>query len=296
MQTKHKGEKQTRVTLTIAASLICLPINALSEDLLGCVNPDVAIAFLSAGNQSGRTISDELPQEFSLVQLPEDFLFIGSSKSATLTKIAFRTGRVPSDAVSVVENMFHERGWSSVSQPKRNVMRKGFQEARDSSLRQLSLCHTNGKSMAVTSREGDRGTYVMLWRSSDTRNINCNQEVRADRSMDWGLTSDLMPNLELPAGAISGGSGRGGIIRGSGDDADTHVRIRSKLRPEEILSNFSNQLVLQGWILDSTWTGEASRGNVWSLSRETLPKTVGTLHLVTHSEGDYTVKFSMLAL
>ena len=105
-----------------------------------------------------------------------------------------------------------------------------------------------------------------------------------------------MPNLELPVGATTGSSGRGGIVRGSGDDADTHVRIYSDLRPEEILDHFSSQLGLQGWLPDAAWIGESSAGSTWSLSREDLPKTVGALMLMKHSEGDYTVKFSMLAI
>ena len=261
MQTKHKEENQMRLALTIVAFLFCVPINASSDDLLSCVDPDVVTAFLSWGYQSDRTISDELPQEFSTVRYPHDFLFIGSSTSATHRSAAFRTGREPSDAESVIEIIFGERGWHSVPQPQRDAMRKGFQQTRDASQRHLSLCHVNGEAMAVTSRREDRGTYVVLGKYTDARNLNCNRQPNADNRMDWGLTSDLMPNLELPANAKSRGSGRGGFIRGSGDHADTHVRIRSKLRPEEILAHFSSQLALQGWILDSAWTGEASRGS-----------------------------------
>lgn len=280
--------------LPIAALLFLVPINVSSDDLLSCVDPDVVTAFLGSGNQSMRTISDELPQDFPTMQYPADFLFIASSTTATQTSVAFRTDREPSDAESAIEIMFRERGWRSL--PQGVTPRMGFQQTRNDLLRHVALCHADGEAMSVTSRREDRGTYVVISKHTSVRNYDCNQQPKRNTDFWSGMTSDLMPELALPANAKSHGSGRGGVIRGSGDDADTHVRITSDLRPEEILAYFSNQLALQGWIFDSAWIGETSEGSTWSLSRDNLPKTVGTLQLVTHSEGDCTIKFSMLAI
>ena len=284
-----------RITLTFLAFLVFAPINALSDDLLSCVDPDVVTALLSSGFQRGSEITDEMPREFAATRYPDTFDFIGSLTSEYHISAAFRTDLDPGNAESVMAELFGKQGWRPMPR-RRDRMRSGFQPTREASQRHLRLCHADGNSVSITAREEDRGTFVVLFRSDAARNADCNQEPSADGSIRWGFTNDLMPNLELPANSRSRGSGGGGIIQSSGDDADTHARVHTDLRPEELLEYFSGQLATQGWLVDSTWTGELSQGSTWSLNRDDLPRTVGNLQLVTHSEGDYTVKFSMLAL
>lgn len=284
-----------RITLTIFSFMIFAPINAFSDDLLSCVDPDVVTALLSFGYQPGSKITDEMPQELSIVRYPDTFDFIGSMTSEYLISAAFRTELEPDDAESAMAGLFGAQGWRPM--PSRRVgMRSGFQPRRDASQSQVRLCHADGNSVSITAREEDRGTFVVLFRTDAARSADCNQEPTADGSIRWGFTGDLMPNLELPANSRSRGSGHGGIIQSSGDDADTHVRVITDLQPEELLEHFSSQLATQGWLADSSWSGELSQGSTWSLSREGLPRTVGNLHLIAHSVGDYTVKFSMLAM
>jgi len=284
-----------RTTLTIFSFLIFVPINAFSDDLLGCVDPDVVTALLSFGYRSGGEITDEMPKELSIVRYPDTFDFIGSMTSERLISAAFRTDLDPDSAESVLAGLYGEQGWRPMPR-QRESMRSGFRPSREASQRQLRLCHSDGNSVSITARVEERGTFVNLFSSIAARSADCNQEPTADGSIRWGFTDDLMPDLELPANSSSRGSGHGGIIQSSGDDADTHVRVITDLQPEELLEHFSSQLAAQGWLADSSWIGELSQGSTWSLSREGLPRTVGNLHLVTHSIGDYSVKFSMLAM
>mgnify|MGYP001825516925 CR=1 FL=1 len=284
-----------RLILTVFAVLICAPINAFSDDLLSCVDPDVVTGLLSFGYQPGSKITNEMPQKLSIVRFPDTFDFIGSVTSEYLTSAAFRTKLDPAGAESVMAGLFGEQGWRPMP-PRRGPTRSGFQPKHEASQRQLRLCHADGNSVSISAREEDRGTFVVLFSTDSARNGDCNQQPSADGRIRWGFTNDLMPNLELPANSRSRGSGHGGIIQSSGDDADTHVRVMTDLRPEELLEHFSSQLTAQGWLAGSSWTGELSQGSTWSLSREGLPRTVGALQLVTHSEGDYTVKFSMIAI
>jgi hypothetical protein len=284
-----------RITLTVFLFLICAPINALSDDLLSCVDPDVVTTLLSFGYRSGSEITDEMPNELSIVRYPDTFNFIGSLKSEHLISAAFRTNLDPDGAESVLAGLYGEQGWRPMPRA-RESMRSGFRPSRETARRQMNLCHADGNRVSIMARELERGTFVTVFSTDTARSSDCNQEPTADGSIRWGFTDDLMPDLALPANSSSRGSGGGGIIQSSGDDADTHVRVITELQPEELLEHFSSQLAAQGWLADSSWVGESSQGNTWSLSREGLPRTVGNLHLVTHSIGDYTVKFSMIAM
>lgn len=284
-----------RFTRAIFSFLIFVPINAFSDDLLSCVDPDVVTALLSFGYRAGSEITDEMPQELAAVRYPDTFDFIGSMTSENLISAAFRTELDPDGAESVVAGLFGGQGWRPMPR-RREGMRSGFQPSREASQRQLRLCHADGNSVSIMAREEERGTFVTLFRSNAARSADCNQEPTADGSIRWGFTDDLMPILELPANSTTRGSGHGGIIQSSGDDAETHVRVITDLRPEELLELFSSQLATQGWVADSSWIGELSQGSTWSLNLDGLPRTVGNLHLVSHSEGDYTVMFSMIAM
>lgn len=284
-----------RITLIVLSALTCAPIVAWSDDLLSCVDPDVVATLLSSGYSQGSEISDEMPRDFSSIRFPDTFDFIGGMTSKHFTSAAFLTTLDPGNAEPVAAGLFVEQGWRSAP-PRQQRTRSGFQSPKDSSQRHTRLCHAEGNSVGITVRAEERGTYVMLYSTDAARSPDCAREPSADGSIRWGFTDDLMPNLALPANSTTRGSGHGGIIQSSGDDAETHVRVITDLPPEELLAHLSNQLVTQGWVADSSWIGELSQGSTWSLRLDGLPRTIGNLHLISHSEGDYTVMFSMIAM
>lgn len=273
-----------------------IPAVTVADDLLSCVDPDVVEAFLARGDRSTYQIVNTLPEELSALDYAEKFRLIGSLETARYTSVAFHSDRTPDEAMAMMEAALGEHGWVAVDDPRMNSRPNGFQETQSSSQRQIALCDASNSAMSLSSRNTDGGTIIHLSTSSSSRGNICRQEYRLDPYRDMGFTSDLMPNLYLPDGAAQLGSGHRGVIRSSGDDAETHVRITSDLGPERILDHFSNQLADQGWALDSTWFGRASIGSAWTYDKQGLPSTVGTLVLLEHSQGDYTAKFSMVAL
>jgi len=284
-----------RISLVVLSFLVCAPINALSDDLLSCVDPDVMTALLVFGYQPGSKITDEMPRVLSVIRYPDNFDFIGSMTAEHMVSAAFRTDLDPASAESILAGLYGEQGWRPVPS-SREVGQPGFQSPSESNQQHARLCHANGNGMTIMAREVERRTFVTLFSTNTPRYSDCNQEPAEDGSMRRGFTDDLMPDLELPADSSSRGSGYGGVIYSSGDDADTHVRVITDLRPADLLEHFSRQLAAQGWLVDSSWIGELSQGSTWSLTREGLPRTAGNLNIVTHSTGDYSVRFSMLAM
>lgn len=189
-------KQQSRHLLFVAVWLTRALLNALSNDLLDCVDPDVVSAFLSGGYYSTRRITDEFPNEFT-AQYPEDFLFVGSSISETVNSVAFRTGREPVDAASVVQEELRSQGWHSLPQKRRSG--RGFQEAEEAVARPVPLCHSDGTSMTISARREDRGTYVILSRRANAEGYNCNEEGDAHDPWSHGLTGELMPTWSCQA-------------------------------------------------------------------------------------------------
>ena len=277
--------------------LISMPAVAAADNLLSCVDPNVVQAFLGGGASSEYRIVDTIPPEFSGLDYPQDFDLIGTRHTRSFVNTAFRTNQTPDNAIKSLEAAMVNSGWTVVDNRRANALWRGFQDAKTTSRRGLTtLCDENDSAISLSSGAADPGTIVHLFKSASAQRNECNQGGQFDSSEDMGLTNDLMPNLYLPEGASRSGSGRGGIIRASGDDAETHVRITSGKRSNEILEHFSGQLSRQGWLLDSTWFGRRSVGSTWILDQADLPTTAGTLVILQHGPGDHTAQFSMIAL
>jgi len=252
-------------------------------------------SLLVFGYQPGSELTDEMPSTFSVVQYPDRFDFIGSMKAEHLVSVAFRTDLDPAGAESMLAGLYGEQGWRAMPSPTERGQ-QGFRSASENKQQHARLCHRDGNGMTIMAREVEQRTFVTLVRTNTPRYSDCNQGPAEDGSQRRGYTDDLMPDLELPADSTTRSSGYGGLIYSSGDDADMHVRVTTDLRPENLLEHFSRQLAAQGWLVDSSWIGELSHGSTWSLTREGLPRTAGNLNILTHSSGDYSVRFSMLAM
>lgn len=283
-----------RLTLVAATLFALLPLNTKADDLLSCVDPEIVRAFLWADSGPRLSISDEFPQEFADISFPNYLRFIGSSESPTHKTVAFRADQDSTETVMAMNGILSDRGYRQI--PKRERTRRGFQQPDIDSQQYLAFCNTDGQIMSVTARSVDGSTYLSLSKSTKTRNRNCNQQTYADDRMIWGFTGDLMPDLIVPDKARVRGSGHGGMIMSSGDDADTHVRIQTDSSSAKVIAHFADQLVLQGWSLGASWAGDISLGSTWMLSLENLPQTFGTLQLIKHAQGDYTLVFLMRAM
>ena len=166
-----------RITLTVLSFLICAPIDALSDDLLSCVDPDVMTALLSFGYQPGSEITDEMPQALSVIRYPDTFNFIGSMTSEHLISAAFRTDLDPGRAESVLAGLYGEQGWRPMSRPRESG-RPGFRSPSESAQRHIRLCHADGDGMTIMAREVERGTFVTLFSINTPRNADCNLMCR----------------------------------------------------------------------------------------------------------------------
>jgi len=273
-----------------------IPVVSFPTDLLSCVDPNVVEAFLSRGDRSTYEITDTLPEKLSTLEFSDRTSLIGTLETVSYTSTAFSTDSAPRDAMDTMEATLQNEGWIPVENTHTEPREKGFQERQLSTRQQISYCLPDNSAMMLSSRERSNDTILYLTDHTSSQNNFCGLDSFVDPFRDMGFTSGLMPVLYLPDNANQRGSGYGGMIRTSGDDAYSHVRLKSQLSRENILEYFSTQLLDQGWVNDSTWFGGATIGSTWTFDKQGLPSTAATLVLLEHSEGDYTARFSMVAL
>jgi len=285
------------IRLILLTWLISMPAVAAADNLLSCVDPNVVQAFLGGGASSKYRLVSTISPEFSGLDYPHDFELIGTRNTGSFVNTAFWTDQTPDNAIKSLEAAMVNSGWTVGDNRRANALWRGFQDAKTTSRRGLStFCDENESAISLSSGAADTGTIVHLFKSASAQQDECNQEDQFDSGVDMGITNDLMPNLYFPEAASRSGGGRGGIILASGDDAETHVRITSDKRSNEILEHFSGQLSRQGWLLDSSWSGQRSAGSTWILDQVDFPTTAGTLVILQHGPGDHTAQFSMIAL
>ncbi len=285
-----------RYSLIVAIFLAAASTNAIASDLLACIDPDVVEALVARGARSDYEITDSLPEELSDLELPDEFRLIGTQRSLRYLKIAFSADEKPDQALLLIEEPLNKLGWTKIELPQTRSHSRGFQSAQMESHSQVVLCNVDKESLSISSRGNDRGTYVFIGKSASSSGNLCISTNSMDPYAESEYTNALMPDLYLPEDAEQLGSGFGGMIRSSGDDAETHIRLVTKKRADEILSYISAQLSEQGWASDSSWAGQYVSGSSWILDKKDIPKTMGTLVILEHGPGDYTAQFSMIAL
>ena len=97
------------LVVAIASAAVFSPTNA--ANLLQCVDPDVANAFLVFKNEPDRRITDELPVFYESIPVPDNFTFVGSSQSSRANSVAYRTTLPPVEAQELVEYSLVTSGW-----------------------------------------------------------------------------------------------------------------------------------------------------------------------------------------
>ena len=258
-----------RLLLTFLA-LATIPLSEARGDLLQCVDEDVVTAFLERGFGSTRTISRDMPTEYSELAKPSRFTFIGSSVTDNTTSVAYKTPLDVQKAERSMLSALQSMGWQKLPDPKPRRHRPGFQSSIKFP-RHFSLCQNNS-AMGVSVRREPAGTYVVLTTQHQGQ-TSCSMTV----AMLGRMANDFLPELALPPSvATPAGSGNSG----SDDYASTRVQFKSKESYSALHSFFSMQLEEQGWVQDTTWDSTTTIGSVWSNRPEQGIQVSGMLQVL----------------
>lgn len=269
--------------LALFVTIVAFP-NQADADALECVDPDITTAFLSRWHSPTRRISREMPEEFSALDFPDQFYFVGSFVADYGTTLAFRTSAKPADAQSTAVAELEALGWRQLPEQRGSRSAETGFVTRAQPRHPVSLCREDEYPVYVSARDETAGTYVIL--GTNTQQSGCNLA----EALHGRMASDLLPRLELPPDVRQTNNSGGG---GSDDRATTRVRFTSEMDSLALLSFFGNQLHAQGWVYDGQWENPALVGSIWSTKKEGTLRLSGTLQVVPEKNSQFTVAFSI---
>ena len=105
-----------------------------------------------------------------------------------------------------------------------------------------------------------------------------------------------MPTLTLPEGVTplfprSATTRTPGISTGSPLSASTEVQVETDGSAQDLVEQFGQQLVDQGWVLDNRWDGDYSSGSTWTRSPTEELHLFGLLDIISLVESGYRASF-----
>lgn len=268
-----------------------LPV--LGQDLLQCVDPDVANGLISGSRSETRlTVTRTLPEALSAYRAPDGFELIGSAVrgDALLTTTAFKTELDTAEAFAALLGSFEEDGW--VVEPDQAPQ----QTFNVTSQPLTGVVCRDRKRRALSVRETDGVRYASILLPAEMPSWECNAEDRRLGGMEsFTALRAQMPKLDFPPTArpASGAPGIGGYS-GSGQTVSTSSRISSPDTAASLAEHLAPQMTAQGWSVDASWSGSVSAGSTWTRRGADDTPYWGTLEVFSIGDDTYDVAFMIM--
>lgn len=279
--------------LAIAVPAAIFSLTAVGQDLLQCVDPDVANGLLFNGRaETALTVTGALPEDMSGYRAPAGFELVGTAVrgAGTTTTVAFKTALSSEDAYAALLASLEPDGWAVEANER---IPQTFNVA--SQPVSGTVCrNTERLSLRVQDADGVRYATVSAYPDQPARACNAEDPRLASggRAMFDNLRS-RMPTLDFPANARAV-DGFGGGMGGSGQTVSTSSRIQSPDSAASLSALLAGQLTAQGWSRDAAWTGSLSSGSTWTQQGDDAEPYWGTLEIVSIGGGTYHVGFMLM--
>jgi len=275
----------------------------VSQDLLECVDPDIRHGlFAQRTFDSSSVVTQSLPPAFANLEIPGGLELIAGAVADSHSAVAFRTGLEPTAARDAAIASLSRAGWES----EQTLLQVGPFVLADRPV-QAILCNESDRVLVRIADRNDT-VYVTLTQLEVRRNAPCNIDSRESINSQMQMAMRLeqyMPTLTFPEGARDAdsdsttGLGSRGHIGGQsvGDEEMTRISgIAIEASPTDLADYLNGQMTDQGWLIDSSWSGELSAGSVWLLRPDADTRLTGMLDLTALSESTYRVGFRIISL
>ena len=277
--------------LTLAAAAALLSLNALAQDPLQCVNPDVLTSLVfSARSETQMRVTESLPEEMSEYRAPDGFELIGTAVrgDGNSTTVAFKTALASEVAFAALLASLEPDGWEIEAE------RSPAQTFNVTSQPVTGTVCRNSERRSLSVQDSDGVRYANINSFPDTRQLACHAEdprlaLRGPGMFDAMRAS--MPQLDFPPTArpADGRGGLGGGISGSGETISTSSRIASPDTAASLSEHLAPQMIAQGWSRDAAWTGTLSSGSTWTRQGADGRNQWGTIEIVGFGDDIYEV-------
>jgi hypothetical protein len=297
-------------TLLALCGLMIPTMSQSATEFEGSIPVELVKIFLNAPMIGNVMIYTDLPDNFPIFEMPDDFTILGSIDQGFMGRAVMETDLETEEASTLLFNSLLAEGWQDMT-VELPAQQTGF-VSRNLSVVGLgmSLCHDDLGSLLVQAVSGEGNSIVSLIRSGSVSqgmvNMQSNFTCEQQRAMQQGggpfSRMDInegvrkyMPRMEMPE--LPGVTGFPGLYGGGGGGSMNDWEMRSNLPVDwelaEVLGYFSEQINEQGWDVDTSWSGDIAAGGVWTKTGDEDMELYGMLSIVQIADENFELKFRL---
>ncbi|HEY0963314.1 MAG TPA: hypothetical protein VGE69_13265 [Pseudomonadales bacterium] len=268
----------SRKIILLSLAVASTTLQAAEEFPNGLVPADVAAEFAGGG-----TLYRGLPDGFPDLVLPArlGLRLIGTHQRNPYSQtILIQSAAGPADLRETLLSMLQMQGWHDLGSAPIGAVDPVF----------LQLCHDIHGTMTVTMRSNAAGTQLQVRRTvypqQFTRMPCAEERARSQAaSARYAYFGQLLPVLEVPDGTLAPQPSVGirNISSSFSGDSVRMEREGSVSVPDttaaDVYEHFAEQLREQGWVADSSATGELTASSTW-LKEVTVPGAAASERVV----------------
>ncbi len=275
----------------IALAAGCLwTVTALGQDLYACLGPDLVRSIVAPTTTNNDiSITAAVPQELANVTLPREVEWIGVIDGEMRMIAAFKTALPLTEAQTVLEEPLAAAGWTVTPSPTMMTRGSTFVFGESARVPGAQLC-VNDRPGNLFVRDVDGARYINLTWTGASGEGSCRVSSRVNLRPFPNPATDQRPTLRFPAGSSQPNGG----FSASGSDSDYRVSTQfvSEDSPGEIIDVLGRQLMEQGWVPDSTWSGRRGAGGNWVRENDSGARVLASLEILSRAD-DYAVEFRL---
>lgn len=253
-----------------------VPQELVAALLTGVVAPGPTVPEIVVGR-----VPDNLPFE---VPRPANARVVGAVARPSAGTLVFSVAERPLDAIRAYRELLRRTGWDD---PGRELG-SGFKPS--ATIHSGIFCQGEERSIRTTAAERSDGqTFLQIQYGENGKYSPCNDRQRENLSSPRGP----MPTLYPPRNA----SIVDGNVGGSRNYMEASGRLKTELRPAQLVAHYGAQLRANGWAPQSEPSGADVAGQTWRIQDRRGKAWVGVLVAIAipNSE-DREMLFRVMAL
>jgi len=288
----------------ITLSVLALPAGADTE-FEDSIPIEVAEVLFDASLNGQFEIYSDIADAFPPFELPDNFTVIGSTVQNGNLRAVVSSAMASDAAIQQLIAAFEVEDWQQLPAFNPPAQDTGFVAPGPITVRTAnSLCHDDLGRLSISAAERGAINYfaIFMYNAFGGSQGSCASQIaRQQQSMAQMQFSDgvrqYMPRMEVPEAENIRPRGAfiGGGSSSSNNSAETETNLRSDLDIEELYKHFAEQILEQGWEIDSEVVGDRSANGTWTRAPEPNLELVGTLSVLETSDSNYELRFRLRA-
>ncbi len=279
--------------------------SAADTEFQDVIPVDVAEVLFDTNLRGQLEIYSDIANDFPSFDLPSGFSVVGSVYQMNMLRVVLRTNLDRDSATQLLMAAFEQENWQEFPTYMPPSQDTGFvSPAAVVITTNSSLCHDGQGRLSIHYAERDSGNYVSLGRYNSFGNQQGScasqlaQQEQSISQMNFSVgLRQYMPRMEVPdSDAVrQRGPYIGGGSSSSNNSVETEINLSSDLAISELFTHFTDQIIAQGWEIDSEIVGSLSANGNWTKSPEPDINLVGALSVLKTSDSNYELKFRLIA-